>query len=78
VVPVRFTEMTITEEAHDNLLNPIRAKVDLSMTVLSYHDLSPTNPGWALSLIRQFHVEALAAMNSGSSAATVAASLKVF
>src|SRR6185503_17981752 len=40
VLPVRLTSLSITEEAHDQLLNPIRAKVELSLTVLSYHDLS--------------------------------------
>ena len=36
VLPVRVTSLSITEEAHDPLLNPIRAKVDLSLAVLSY------------------------------------------
>jgi len=39
VVPVRLTELTITEEAFDPNLNPIRAKASLGLRVLSYHDL---------------------------------------
>ena len=33
VLPVRITSLSITEEAHDPLLNPIRAKVELSLAV---------------------------------------------
>lgn len=39
VVPVRVTECGITEEFFDPGLNPIRAKVSLSMKVLSVSDL---------------------------------------
>jgi len=39
VLPVRLTDFSITEEAYDINLNPIRAKVSLSMRVLNYDDL---------------------------------------
>ncbi|MEO6740831.1 MAG: hypothetical protein ABIP20_11295 [Chthoniobacteraceae bacterium] len=39
VVPVRLTEFSITEEAFDAALNPIRAKVSLGMRVLNVDDL---------------------------------------
>ena len=39
VLPVRLTGFTITEEAFDPNLNPIRAKVALDLAVLNYHDL---------------------------------------
>jgi len=39
VVPVRVTDLSITEEAFDPALNPIRAKVSLGMRVLSVSDL---------------------------------------
>jgi hypothetical protein len=39
IVPVRVTELSITEEAFDPALNPIRAKVSLGMRVLSVNDL---------------------------------------
>ena len=39
IVPVRITEFSITEEAFDPALNPIRAKVSLGMTVLTVDDL---------------------------------------
>ena len=38
-MPVRFTELSITEEAFDPTLNPIRAKVSLGLRVLTIDDL---------------------------------------
>lgn len=78
VVPVRITEMTITEEAHDNLLNPVRAKIDLSMRVLSYYDLPPTSAGAVLFLIHQVTKEILATTNTAWSIARAGDSLKIF
>src|SRR5258708_18395367 len=45
VIPVRLTEFSITEEAFDPNLNPIRAKVSLGMRVLSEDDLGFDPPG---------------------------------
>ena len=39
VLPVRVTDFSITEEAFDTSLNPIRAKVSLGMRVLSVQDV---------------------------------------
>jgi len=39
IAPVRITEFSITEEAFDKSLNPIRAKVSLGMRVLTTDDL---------------------------------------
>lgn len=39
ILPVRVTELSITEEAFDTALNPIRAKVSLGMRVLSVDDV---------------------------------------
>ena len=39
VVPVRVTDLSVTEEAFDVALNPIRAKVSLGLRVLSVDDL---------------------------------------
>jgi len=60
VLPVKVAEFSITEEAHDASLNPIRARVSLSLRVLSYADLPSTNPGHALFLAHQVTKEALA------------------
>ncbi len=45
IMPVRLTEFSITEEAFDVNLNPIRAKVSLGMRVLSVDDLGFDNKG---------------------------------
>jgi hypothetical protein len=45
VVPVRLTDFSITEEAFDVNLNPIRAKVSLGFRVLNVDDLGFDNPG---------------------------------
>ena len=39
VLPVRLTELSVTEEAFDTALNPIRAKVSLGMRVLTVDDV---------------------------------------
>ena len=78
VLPVRITSLSITEEAFDQLLNPIRAKVDLSLQVLSYIDLKLTNPGYTLFLAHQIAKEAMATTNVANSAMNLTASLKLF
>src|SRR5262249_30099938 len=50
VVPVRVTEFSITEEAFDPSLNPIRAKVSLGLRVLSVDDLPFSHKGSTLFL----------------------------
>jgi len=45
VVAVRITELSITEEAFDPNLNPIRAKVSLGMRVLTMDDLGFDHKG---------------------------------
>src|SRR5215475_2443287 len=45
VVPVRITDFSVTEEAFDATLNPIRAKVSLGLRVLSVDDLGFDTPG---------------------------------
>jgi hypothetical protein len=39
IVPVRVTDLGITEEAFDTALNPTRAKVSLGLRVLTINDL---------------------------------------
>ncbi|HET8660282.1 MAG TPA: hypothetical protein VFM55_14950 [Micromonosporaceae bacterium] len=45
IVPVRLTELSVTEEAFDPNLNPIRAKVSLGLRVLSVDDLGFAHRG---------------------------------
>ena len=67
VVPVRLTEFSVTEEAFDPLLNPIRAKVSLGMRVLSINDLPFASRGGSLYIAHQRHLEAMA-QRAGSAA----------
>lgn len=53
VLPIRLTELTITEEAFDTQLNPIRAKVSVSARVLTVDDLGFTHRGGLLYLSYQ-------------------------
>lgn len=62
IIPVRFTEFSITEEAFDVNLNPIRAKVSLGMRVLNVDDLGFNNKGGNLYMGYQLNKERLAAM----------------
>jgi hypothetical protein len=45
IMPVRLTDFSITEEAFDPALNPIRAKVSLGMRVLSVNDVGFSHKG---------------------------------
>lgn len=64
VLPVRLTTFSITEEAYDVDLNPIRASVNLGLRVLSYSDLSLTHPGYYLFLAHQVTKEVMAMVGS--------------
>jgi hypothetical protein len=61
VVPVRVTDFSITEEAFDVALNPIRAKVNLGLRVLSTDDLGFQHKGGTIFLGYLRAREALAA-----------------
>jgi Contractile injection system tube protein len=67
VVPVRVMEFSITEEAFDAQLNPVRAKVSLGLKVLTVDDLGFQHKGGALFLNHLRSREGLAA-RSGSAA----------
>ena len=60
VVPVRLTTFSITEEAFDTNLNPIRAKVALGLRVLNYQDLGMLSVGGALFMAHQVIKEVMA------------------
>jgi len=48
ILPVRITDLSITEEAFDPALNPIRAKVSLGLRVLGVEDLGFAHKGGGL------------------------------
>jgi hypothetical protein len=78
VLPVRISSFSITEEAFDTALNPIRAKVDLTLYVLSYADLKFTHPGYNLFMAYQIAKEVMATTNTAGSIQNTGASLKLF
>jgi hypothetical protein len=59
VTPVRLTSIEITEDAFDPKLNPIRAKVSLSMRVLNVNDVGFLTPAGAFYMAYQMNKEAL-------------------
>lgn len=63
VLPVRITDFSITEEAFDANLNPIRAKVSLGMRVLTVNDLGFAHKGGNLFMTYLQQKEQLAARN---------------
>ncbi len=65
VVPVRVTEFSITEEAFDTSLNPIRAKLHITLRVLSVTDLGFAHRGGKLFMAYLANKEALA-LRAGS------------
>src|SRR6266550_3035154 len=65
IIPVRLTDFSITEEAFDPSLNPIRAKVSLGMRVLSVNDVGFDAKGGSLFMAYQQQKEKLAAQNVG-------------
>ncbi len=78
VVPVRLNSFSISEEAYDVNLNPIRASVSLGLQVLSYNDFKPTHPGFAVFMAHQVVKEAMAVVGSvGNIAGSVSATLEI-
>lgn len=59
VVPVRVTEFSVTEEAFDPALNPIRAKVSLGLRVLNVDDLGFDHRGGGIYMAYQQQKEQL-------------------
>ena len=66
ITPVRITELSITEEAFDPNLNPIRARVSLGLRVLSVDDLGFQHRGGSLFLDYLQQREQLATRSAGA------------
>ena len=71
IVPVRITDFSVTEEAFDPTLNPIRAKVSLGMRVLSVDDLGFQHKGGSLFMNYLRAKEQLATRTPGATLATL-------
>jgi len=65
IAPVRVTDLSITEEAFDAALNPLRAKVSLGLRVLSIDDLTFSDKSGSLYMTYQRQKENLAGKFQG-------------
>jgi hypothetical protein len=70
VVPVKLTSFSISEDAFDTRLNPISAKVELGMQVLSYMEFTDSSIGRDAFLAYQKAKESLAQQHVSGSAET--------
>lgn len=77
VLPVRLSSFSITEEAYDQLLNPIRAKAELTLNVLSYQDLGILHPGHWMFLAHHMAKEVMATLNVANSAHNAATGVRL-
>jgi len=76
IVPVRVTSVSVTEQAYDQLLNPIRAKVDLGLQALTEAELREAGaPFDTLGLVNQIGKEVLAKLNVVSGALELSAEI---
>ncbi|WP_426993406.1 hypothetical protein [Methylomonas sp. CM2] len=71
IVPVRLTEFSITEEAFDAALNPIRAKLSLGLRVLSVNDIGFDHKGGSLFISYLQNKERLAQKFAGGAFAAL-------
>jgi hypothetical protein len=71
VLPVRVQSVSITEQAFDTLLNPIQARAELSLKVLTYRELEVTNPAYWVYMASFTQKEQMSQLNLGGSADTV-------
>ena len=71
ILPVRITEFSVTEEAFDVNLNPIRAKISLGMKVLNADNLGFDNKGNSIFMNYLQNKERLAGNSPGSNLNTL-------
>jgi hypothetical protein len=65
ILPVRLTDFSITEEAFDPALNPIRAKVSLGMRALNVDDVGFAHKGGSMFMSYLQNKEQLAMRSQG-------------
>lgn len=65
VLPVKITKYQITEEAYTTKLKPIRAKVTISMSVLTYTDVQSSHIAYSLYQTYHKSKDELAKMDIG-------------
>jgi len=60
LIPVKVTSCQITEEAFDSQLVPIRARIAVTLQVLSYSDIPPSDPAYHFFMTYQANKESQA------------------
>jgi plasmid stability protein len=75
VVPVRIGSFSITEQAFDQALNPIRAEVSLEMQVLTYRELEPGTIAHGLSVAHHIAKEVLSGVHQAKTVVTAVGQL---
>ena len=68
VLPVVVTELSVTEEAHDPNLNPLRARASVGLRVLNWDDVGQLHPAFGIALAHKMQTEALALIGQLQSA----------
>jgi len=69
VIPVRITTLSVNEQAFDQLLNPIRAQVQMGLRALTIPELQQAGPPFdTLALVNHIAKEVLARANIFNSA----------
>jgi len=63
VVPVKLTSFSVSEEGYDTRLNPIAAKVELGMQVLTYMEFTDSSIGRDAFIAYQKSKERLAQLD---------------
>jgi len=71
IVPVKVSDFSITEEAFDAALNPIRARLNLGLRVMSTDDLGFGSKGGSLFMAYLHNKETLAGRSPSASFATL-------
>ncbi len=71
IVPVRITDFSVTEEAFDTMLNPIRAKLSIGMRVLTIDDVAFAEKSGAMFMTYLKSKEQLAGQNKAGAIGTL-------
>jgi hypothetical protein len=75
IVPIKLTNLQITEKAYSPTLQPVRASAQIAASVLTYDDLPVGDVGYGLSVAHLVAKEIQAATGAGAGAATAIADL---
>jgi len=77
VLPVRVQSISITEQGFDTRLNPILAKADISLRVMTYRELEPGSPAYWVYMASFAQKEVMQAMNLVSNIGALGAALPI-